>query len=115
MIGINVDVTEQEETQATIAADLSAMTRLRELGALCAREGNDQAKCLQAIVDTAVAITGAPRGSLQLIEPRSGVLASRPNVGLMSVFLASLRACDQCTGNSGGRLRAKEDGSSLKM
>ena len=88
MIGINVDVTEQEETQATIAADLSAMTRLRELGALCAREGNDQAKCLQAIVDTAVAITGAPRGSLQLIEPRSGVLSIAAQRGFDESFLS---------------------------
>ena len=74
MIGVNVDVTEQQEAQHRTAADLSAMTRLQNVGSLCAREGHDQDRCFSAIVDAAIAITGAPRGSLQLLDPRSGAL-----------------------------------------
>ena len=49
---------EQAEARERVAADLSAMTRLRELGSLCAREGHYQSKCLSAVVETAIAITG---------------------------------------------------------
>src|SRR6185312_14621 len=74
MIGVNVDVTEQQEAQHRTAADLYAMTRLQNVVSLCAREGHNQDRCFSAIVDAAIAITGAPRGSLQLLDPRSGAL-----------------------------------------
>ena len=55
MIGVNADITEQEFAQTRIAADLDAMTRLQQLGSLCAREGHDLTKCLSAVVDVATA------------------------------------------------------------
>jgi PAS domain S-box-containing protein len=87
MIGVNVDITEQEQTKKQIAADLAAMTRLQELSTLCAREGHDQAKCLSAVVETAIAITGAPRGSLQLLETGSDALTIAAQHGFDDTFL----------------------------
>ena len=87
MIGVNADITEQESAQKRIAADLDAMTRLQQLGSLCAPEGHDLTKCLSAVVETAAAITGAPRGSLQLVEPRSGMLTIAAQKGFTNQFL----------------------------
>ncbi len=87
MIGVNADVTEQEFARGQISADLDAMTRLQQLGSLCAREGHDLTKCLSAVVDVATAITGAPRGSLQLVGPRSGKLAIAAQKGFAKPFL----------------------------
>ena len=79
---------EQAEARERVAADLSAMTRLRELGSLCAREGHYQSKCLSAVVETAIAITGAPRGSLQLVDARSGgARRSRLSMDLVKSWL----------------------------
>ena len=91
MIGANADITEQENAQTRVAADLEAMTRLQQLGSLCGREGHDLTKCLSAVVDAATAITGAPRGSLQLFEPRSGTLTIAAQKGLPNHFCGSLR------------------------
>ena len=87
MIGANADITEQENAQTRVAADLEAMTRLQQLGSLCAREGHDITKCLSAVVDAATAITEAPRGSLQLVEPRSGTLTIAAQKGFAKPFL----------------------------
>ena len=87
MIGVNADITEQVYAQTRIATDLEAMTRLQQLGSLCAREGPDLTKCLSAVVDAATAITGAPRGNLQLVEPRSGMLTIAAQKGFTSQFL----------------------------
>src|SRR6516162_847589 len=52
------------------------------------REGNDQSNCLSAVVDTAIAITGAPRGSLQLVDARSGALTIAAQRGFSDSFLS---------------------------
>lgn len=41
-----VDVSDQRRADDRIAADLSAMTRLRQVGTLCVREGENVDKCL---------------------------------------------------------------------
>ena len=63
------------------------MTRLQQLGGLCAREGHNFAKCLSAVVDAAAAITGAPRGSLQLVESGSGEMTIAAQHGFDTRFL----------------------------
>jgi len=55
-----------------IAADLRAMTLLREVGSQCMREDVDMEQCLHQIVDAAIAITGADKGNLQLFEADVG-------------------------------------------
>jgi PAS domain S-box-containing protein len=89
MIGANADVTEQENAQTRITADLDAMTKLQQLGSLCAREGHDLTKCLSAVVEAATAITRAPRGSLQLVEAQSGMLTIAAQKGFAEPFLQS--------------------------
>jgi PAS domain S-box-containing protein len=110
MIGVNADITEQEFAQTRIAADLDAMTRLQQLGSLCAREGHDLTKCLSAVVDVATAITGAPRGSLQLVEPRSGMLTIAAQKGFEAEFLeffARVREDAPVTAAAAMRTRAR--------
>ena len=110
MIGVNADITEQESAQTRITADLDAMTRLQQLGALCAREGHDLTKCLTAVVDAATAITGAPRGSLQLVEPRSGMLTIAAHKGFTNQFLqffAEVREDAPVTAAAAMRLRQR--------
>jgi PAS domain S-box-containing protein len=56
-----------------LTADLDAMRRLREFGLLSVQQEN-LAPILTAVVDTAVAITGADFGNIQLLDPVSGEL-----------------------------------------
>ena len=56
------------------AADLKAMRRLNEIGAMCAKEGDDIAACLRDVLNVAIDITGADKGNIQLLERNSGVL-----------------------------------------
>jgi len=69
------------------AADLKAMRRLNEIGALCAREANDIAACLRDILDVAVEITGADKGNVQLLDRDSGVLNLAAQRGFDEPFL----------------------------
>src|ERR1043165_369750 len=69
------------------AADLKAMRRLNEIGALCAREANDIAACLRDILDVAVEITGAAKGNVRLLDRDSGVLNLAAQRGFDEPFL----------------------------
>ena len=109
MIGVNVDITAQEEGRRRIATDLYAMTKLHEIGSLCSREGRNLSKCLAGIVDAAIAITGAQKGSLQLLEPRSAGLTIAAQKGFDSSFLdffASVQ--DDAPVTAAAAMRAKE-------
>ena len=68
------------------AADLKAMRRLNEIGTRCARDGNDPHGCLQEILNVAIDISGAETGSIQLIDPASGLLNSTNQTGFDSQF-----------------------------
>jgi PAS domain S-box-containing protein len=84
---IGRDITGQKRAQEQMGADLWAMTMLRELGSLCAREGKDLDKCLYEILDVAIAIVRAAKGNIQLFEPEAGVLRIAAQRGLGSAFL----------------------------
>jgi PAS domain S-box-containing protein len=81
------DITYQKRAQERIAGDLWAMTLLREVGSLCAREGKNLDKCLHEIVDAAIAIAGADKGNIQLLEPEAGVLTIAAQHGFGPAFL----------------------------
>jgi PAS domain S-box-containing protein len=81
------DITYQKRAQERMAADLRAMTLLREVGSLCAREGKNLDKCLQEILDAAIAIAGADKGNIQLLEPEAGVLMIAAQRGFGPAFL----------------------------
>jgi PAS domain S-box-containing protein len=68
------DITYQKRAQQQMAADLWGMTMLREVGGLCAREGKNLDKCLHEILEAAIAITGADKGNIQLLDPEVGLL-----------------------------------------
>jgi signal transduction histidine kinase len=74
------------EREERIAADLEAMTRLQHLGNVCAAPGSDLARCLDEIVATAIAITGADKATLQLLDA-SGVLTIAAQHGFDRPFL----------------------------
>jgi PAS domain S-box-containing protein len=74
------DITERKQAQQALAAandrlaaDLDAMTRLQAIGALFVREDGLPA-VLDQIVETAIAIAGAERGHIQLVDASSGQL-----------------------------------------
>ncbi|BBA36773.1 hypothetical protein sS8_4850 [Methylocaldum marinum] len=74
------DITERKQAQQALAAandrlaaDLDAMTRLQAIGALFVREDGLPA-VLDQIVQTAIAIAGAERGHVQLVDASSGQL-----------------------------------------
>ena len=74
-------------TQTRIVADLRAMTRLHDIGIQCARDTNGVEQCLQLILDAAIEITGADKGSIQLLEVGSGVLRVAVQRGFDDHFL----------------------------
>jgi signal transduction histidine kinase/CheY-like chemotaxis protein len=69
------------------AADLQAMTLLREVGVQCARTGADHGQCLQQIVHAAIALSGADKGTLQLLDPDSDTLVIAAQSGCSEPFL----------------------------
>jgi PAS domain S-box-containing protein len=61
------------QSEQTLKADLEAMQKVSELGSVFVREDELQ-PALLAVVDAAIAITGADFGSIQLLDPTSGDL-----------------------------------------
>jgi PAS domain S-box-containing protein len=77
----------RREEQKRAAADLDAMTRLRDLGELCAATNIHPERPLEAILDTAIALTGADKGNIQLLDSDSGTLRIAVNRGFDEPFL----------------------------
>ena len=69
------------------AADLKAMRRLNEIGAVCAKDDQDVAACLHEILDVGIEITGADKGNIQLVEEDSRTLRIAVQRGFDGWFL----------------------------
>lgn len=67
-----LDITERKQAEMGLARDLEAVTRLQDVGSLFVREDNLQA-VLEHIVETAIAISNADFGNIQLLDPASGL------------------------------------------
>jgi PAS domain S-box-containing protein len=78
---------ELRANEARIAADLEAMTRLHEVGNLCARAGDEFDQCLSEIIATAIAVTGADKGNVQLLDTETGALTIAAHRGFEAPFL----------------------------
>jgi PAS domain S-box-containing protein len=83
----NTDITERKQAEALIAADLRDMTLLNQLSNRLVREGSDFDRNLNAVIDTAIAITGADRGNLQLLDPTTRALTMAAQRGFEEPFL----------------------------
>lgn len=96
--GKAIDVTGQQRAEQEIArlhqergsrdaADLEVMTRLHELGITCLRNGSSQSECLNAILETAIFISGANKGNIQLFEAATDSLRIVAQRGFEEPFL----------------------------
>ena len=81
------DVTYQKRAQERMAADLRAMMMLQEVGSPRAREGKNLDRCLYEILDAAIAIAGADKGNIQLLDPEAGMLIIATQRGFGPAFL----------------------------
>jgi PAS domain S-box-containing protein len=70
-----------------LAADFAAMQRLYEIGNLCVRSEGNFDECLRQILDAAIAITGANKGNIQLLDSKSGTLRIAAQRGFEKPFL----------------------------
>ncbi len=68
--GVAVDITERKKTEARLRADVAALTRMHELSRKILGE-KGLGPLLQEVMDAAVMIVGAERGTLQLLEGNS--------------------------------------------
>jgi PAS domain-containing protein len=68
-------------------SDVEALARLHEVRNRCTRPENDFEDCIGAILDTAIFVTGADKGTLQLLDPGAGVLNIRVQRGFQRPFL----------------------------
>lgn len=84
----SMDITERKRADALIAADLRDMTLLNHLSNRLVRELGDFDGNLKAIVDTAIAITDADKGGLQLLDPATGTLTIAAQRGFEEPFLS---------------------------
>jgi signal transduction histidine kinase/CheY-like chemotaxis protein len=75
------------ELRKQVAADLRDMNRLHEVANLCVRAENQFQESLEAILQAAIAITGADKGNIQLFEPDSGCLKIAAQSGFEKPFL----------------------------
>ncbi len=70
MLGTVIDITERKKAEELLAADLSALTKMHTLSTkILEAEGLEP--LMQEIMDAAVAIVGADKGTLQLLEGQS--------------------------------------------
>jgi two-component sensor histidine kinase len=71
-----------------VAAELRAMTILREAASACVRADLSSDECFHRIVDAAIALTGAQKANLQLLDRESGALKIVAQRGFESPFLS---------------------------
>lgn len=92
-VSVGMDITERKATEQRVAADLDAMTRLQHLGALLASSYDAQAH-LDDALDVAIAISGAGKGNIQLLDDSTGVLSIVAQRGFDGPFLDFFRQVD---------------------
>src|SRR5215212_1725514 len=90
------------------AADLKAMRRLNEIGARCAKNGDDIDACLTEILDVAIEISGADKGNIQLLNNESNSLWVVTQRGFEEVFLEFFECVDNGDSACGIALQSKQ-------
>jgi GAF domain-containing protein len=82
------------DTCGSESVDLDAMTRLRDLGELCANTNIQSEAALEAILDTVIALTHADKGNIQLIDDKTGTLRIAVQCGFEEPFLRFFASVD---------------------
>jgi two-component sensor histidine kinase len=76
-----------EESEARTEADLRDMVRLNQLSSRLVQQSSDSDKCLNEVVDTAIALSRADKANVQLLDLDSGALTIAAQRGFESPFL----------------------------
>jgi two-component sensor histidine kinase len=76
------------EGRKVIEKELHDTRRLNELSTVLVGEGTDFNACLDQIINTAVAISGADKGNIRLFDPASGSLTIVAQKGFKEDFLS---------------------------
>jgi signal transduction histidine kinase/DNA-binding response OmpR family regulator len=84
----------REEADRHLAADLQAMTRLCEIGRLCMHTGDQSPTCMEEILHAAIAVSGAAKGNVQLLDVPSGTLRIAVQQGFEEPFLSFFAGVD---------------------
>jgi two-component system CheB/CheR fusion protein len=95
------DISAQVQARETIAADLEAVTRLHQAGTYCAQPGAEYCNCIAKLLDAAIALTGASKGNIQLLDAATGTLTIATQRGFEEPFLeffANVRAGESSAG-----------------
>ncbi len=96
--GNSLDITDRKRAEEQIAqlererserdrADIAAMLRLHEVGLLCLQKDTTPQQCFDALLDTAIFLTAADKGTMQLLDPVSGALTIVAQRGFETPFL----------------------------
>jgi PAS domain S-box-containing protein len=88
--------------------DVEIMQRLYEIGNVCARPGVDFDECLTQILEAAIVICGADKGSIQLLDPASGILQITAQRGFEKPFLDFFSAVKEGDPAACGALQSAE-------
>src|SRR5215469_8905190 len=93
----------------TVRAELENMRRLNELSTVLMREENNFETCCDEIIKTAIAISGADKGSLQLFDETLGSLRIIAQQGFQERFLKFFENVDDHVASSCGAAMATND------
>src|SRR6516225_8738425 len=96
-------------SQKQMTAELEDMRRLNELSTLLVREENKFETCYDEITRTAIAISGAEKGNLQLFDEASHSLRIVAQQGFGEEFLKFVESADDHAAGSCGTAMASND------
>jgi two-component sensor histidine kinase len=97
------------DSQKQMTAELGDMRRLNELSTLLMREENKFETCYDEITGTAIAISGANKGNLQLFDETSGSLRIVAQQGFQEEFLKFFENVDDHRAASCGTAMATNE------
>jgi two-component sensor histidine kinase len=97
------------DNQKQIAAELEDMRRLNELSTLLMREENKFETCCDEITRTAIAISGADKGNLQLFDETLGSLRIVAQHGFQERYLKFFQSVDDHVAASCGTAMATNE------
>ena len=97
------------DNQKQMTAELEDMRRLNELSTLLVREENKFETCYDEITRTAIAISGADKGNLQLFDETLGSLRIVAQQGFGEEFLKFFESVDDHAAASCGTAMASNE------